>query len=92
MILDRSLADYFNSYSIIGSYEQSSLAVFIQGAYVVVAERVLVFRIMLVDDEFGSVVAVQSVFGGDPDHTVPVLIYLVDQTAGQFPVCCEEFI
>ena len=65
---------------------------FLLAAHVVVAERVLVFRIMLVDDEFGSVVAVQSVFGGNPYHAVPVLIYLVDQTAGQFPVCCEEFI
>ena len=48
--------------------------------------------VMFVYAEFGAVVSVQSVFGGDPDHTVPVLIYLVDQTAGQFPVCCEEFI
>ena len=55
------------------------------------AEGVLVFRVMLVGDELGSVIAVQSVFGGNPYHAVPVLIYLVDQTAGQFPVCCEEF-
>lgn len=55
-------------------------------------EGVLVFRVMLVGDELGSVIAVQSVFGGNPYHAVPVLIYFVDQTAGKFPVCCEEFV
>ena len=53
------------------------------------AEGVLVFRVMLVGDELGSVIAVQSVFGGNPYHAVPVLIYFVDQTAGKFPVCGE---
>lgn len=32
---------------------------------------------MLVGDELGSVIAVQSVFGGNPYHAVPVLIYLL---------------
>ena len=56
------------------------------------AEGVLVFRVMLVGDELGSVIAVQSVFGGNPYHAVPgpdifLLIRLLESSLSVVKIC-----
>ena len=48
-----------------------------------------VIGLMFVYGKFSTVITVQTIFCCNPNETVPVLIYLINQTTGEFFVSSE---
>ena len=68
---------------------EQALAV-LQDAVDVVAEHAVV-GLFLKDAELVAVVAAKAVTGGNPNETIAVEVYLVDETAGQLFVGFKQF-
>ena len=48
---------------------------------VIVCYRLLVIRVMLVDGELGSVIAIQPIFCCHPYHSLGIFVDMIDKTA-----------
>ena len=49
----------------------------------------LVLYVVLVDSDFRTIITIEPVFGGYPNHSLGIFVDVVDKAAGQMLVCCE---
>ena len=76
----------------VGADECATFTVDIYGVDKVACERCRVARYVSEHNEFGSVISVQSVFGGYPNHPVIVLAHFHDEAARYVMVGGEQLI